>query len=62
MKVGDLVRAVFQNDRLGVIIEGPYKVLIGGVREVDHVNILWCTGTHETGCCAEYLEAANESR
>jgi len=62
MKIGDLVRIVFQKDRTGVITEGPYKVLIGGVRQVDHVNILWCTGTHEIEYFAEYLEVINESR
>jgi hypothetical protein len=62
MKVGDLVRTVFQKSRTGVITEGPYKVTIAGVRQVDHVNILWSTGTHETEYNALYLEVINESR
>ena len=62
MKIGDLVRTVFQKDRTGVITEGPYKVLIAGALPLDHVNILWCTGTHEIEYNAEYLEVINESR
>jgi hypothetical protein len=62
MKVGDLVTTVFQKDRTGVITEGPYKILIGGVRQVDYVSVLWCTGTHEADYAAEYLEVINESR
>ena len=62
MKIGDLVRTVFQKDRTGVITEGPYKVIISGVRQVDHVNILWSTGTHETEYNARYLEVINENR
>ena len=60
MKIGDLVRTIFDHDRTGIIISDPIKLLIGGSRHETFVSVLWDTGTHDLEYNTAYLEVIND--